>query len=257
MNPRTAKKIKGELEAGLQFCVTLHNLLRGVIFDIDHEQAPYLPTPLIMEEDNPIELTPSALTSTGYAPVKPEPAPATATDSSMPWAVKANAAGPMQAHRRQQQPQAPEKTTASPGQADGSTLRKLRKKKLPPNSEPPIDLPEFDGSGKRVSTKKEHNYRLFEVLRFRALRQGDFVAARTTSRDLWILARVLKDYPGSDMTPLEFLNLSEARRDAMFREKVLVKDVEDKDHGGSSQVARSLALPLPRTYSEAAEWGQR
>lgn len=95
------------------------------------------------------------------------------------------------------------------------------------------------------------------MLRFRGLRQGDFVAARTTSRDLWILARVLKDYPGVDMAPLEFLQLSESRRDAIFRDKVQVKDVEEKDGSNSFQVARNLVLPLPRTYSEAAEWGQR
>ena len=133
----------------------------------------------------------------------------------------------------------------------------MRKKKLPPNTEPPSNLPEFDNGGRRLVTKKEHNVRLFEILRFRGLRQGDFVAARTTSRELWILARVLKDYPALDMAPLEFLQLSENRRDSLFKDKVHVKDVEEKDGNNSFQVARSLVLPLPRTYSEAAEWGQR
>ena len=101
-------------------------------------------------------------------------------------------------------------------------------------------------------------YRIFQVLRFRQLKQGDFVAARLSSRDLWILATVLKDYPGANIGPTEFLLLTDSRRDGLFREKVLVKDVEDKDHRGApTPVARNLILPLPRGYSEAAEWAQR
>jgi hypothetical protein len=150
-----------------------------------------------------------------------------------------------------------EKTTASPGNPGGSTLRKQRRKKLPPNMEPTVHLSEFDDSGKRLYPKKEHNSRLFQVLRFRALKQGDFVAARLSSRDLWILARVLKGYQGSPLSPNDFLQLSESKRDAVFRDKVLIKDVEDAKEGGATQVARSLILPLPRTYSEAAEWCQR
>jgi len=129
--------------------------------------------------------------------------------------------------------------------------------KLPPSNEPPVNLPEFDSFGKRICTKKEHSIRLFEALRFRPLRAGDFVAARLSSRELWILAKVLKDSPGFTMAPAEFLRLSGTRRDAVFKEKVMVRDVEEKDDGGSTLVARNLILPLPRTYSEAAEWGQR
>lgn len=97
--------------------------------------------------------------------------------------------------------------------------------------------------------------RVFQILRFRSLRQGDHVAARVSSRDLWILARVVKDFPGATLPPAEFLRLSDTRRDQLFRDKVLIKDVEDKE-SGATPVARNLVLPLPRTFSEAAEWGQ-
>jgi hypothetical protein len=273
MNPRTAKKIKAEMESGLQFCATLHNILRGVLFEVDPDQTPFLPAPL-----TPFETPVSPTTPAPPSHLKPSTSlsqlprklatPAVLTDPNMPWAVKAGAAAgiqqsnvPSAANARQsgliQAPAISNKTTASPGGPGSSTLRKMRKKKLPPSNEPSVNLPEFDSSGKRTSTKKEHQYRLFEVLRFRPLKQGDYVAARLTSRDLWILARVLKDYPGFDMAPAEFLQLSDARRDAMFRTNVMVKDVEEKEHGGSAQVVRSLALPLPRTFSEAAEWTQR
>jgi hypothetical protein len=317
MNPRTAKKIKAEMEAGLQFCVTLHNSLRSILFEVDPSQAPYLPTALKME-DCYTDTTASA-TSTTVPGLLQLLAPGTSATAAMPdmpvqSVSVAPAAGhmggmpvplalpspmtgipsihPLSSHhpssnggamhhnnmnlqsssqhdtqKRSSLPKASQptaqqsqKTTASAGNSTGSTLKRQRKKKLPPSGEPPINLSEFDASGKRVHTKKEHNYRIFEVLRFRSLRQGDFVAARPSSRDLWILARVLKEYPGTTtVAPAEFLHLTDARRDALFREKVLVKDVEEiKDDGGpSNQVARSLVLPLARTYSEAAEWCQR
>jgi hypothetical protein len=153
--------------------------------------------------------------------------------------------------------QAPAPGTSSTGAANGSTLRKHRKKKLPPSNDSGIVLPEFDESGKRICTKKEHMNRVFVVTRYRALRQGDFVAARVSSRDLWILARVVKDYPGPSVPPAEFLQLTDARRDQLFRDKVAIQDVEDKSKAAESQVVRSLILPLPRSFSEAAEWCQR
>jgi hypothetical protein len=236
MNPRTAKKIKSELEAGMQFCTSLHNVLRSVLFEVDPSQSQYFPPPL--NEPGLLQTKPPVASPQSAVP----------HDSSMPWAVKQNTV-PIQ-----QRPSVP---TASDGNAGASTLRKSRRKKLPPSNEPPINLPEFDPSGKRICTKKEHGFRIFELLRFRALRHGDYVAARLSSRDLWILAKVLKDYPGHGISPVEFLNVTDARRDAVFREKVVVRDVEEKDDGGSTLVPRNLILPLPRTYSEAAEWGQR
>lgn len=256
MNPRTVKKLKAEMEASVQFCAQLHNLLRGIIFDVDHKQNPYLPQYL----DEPVVQntgTPKLSASTKVASSVSSGLTALPSEvSKMPWAVAPNAS-PSQSKSNSTGARSQAPPTQSAGNADGSTLRKLRKKRMPPNTEAPANVPEFDASGRRLCTKKEHNYRIFEILRFRGLRQGDFVAARTTSRDLWILARVLQNYPAVAMAPLEFLQLSDARRDSVFRDKVLVKDVEEKDGNSSSQVARSLVLPLPRTYSEAADWGQR
>lgn len=228
----------------MQFCSQIHNLLRGVIMDVDKSQIPHLPPYL-----------PPFATTPGVSPPPTRPsstktASALETSSTMPWAVRNDASSAISMAKGAL------KITSSSGNEEGSTLRKLRKKKLPSNLEPQPAIPETDPSGRRLINKKEHNIRLFEVLRFRALRAGDFVAARTTSRDLWILARVLKDYPGIDkMPPLEFLQLSSSRREAMFREKVQIKDVEGDGH--TFQVARSLVLPLPRTFSEAADWGSR
>ncbi len=262
MNPRTVKKLKCELEASLSFCAQLHNLLRGIILDVDRRQKPFLPPILIVEGDQSMTVDPpvqdSAFITRPSAPPAPAPVPAPFGASSIPWTVKpvdSGASAPPKANSNKNP--LPIKSTASPGNVEGSTLRKLRKTKLPPSTEPPPNLPEFDNAGRRLVNKTEHNIRLYEIMRFRALRRGDFVAARTTSRDLWILARVLKDYPSIDMAPLEFLQLTETRRDALFKDKVHVKDVEEKDGDNSFQVPRNLVLPLPRTYAEAAEWGQR
>ena len=246
MNPRTVKKLKAELEASLQFCSQIHSLLRGIIMDVDKSQIPHLPPHLPPYRASAVSLVTASPPPVAAAPA---PAPVLTNNSAMPWAVQNNASAGAETRGAM-------KTTASAGDAEGSTLRKSRKKKLPANTEPQPVIPETDSTGRRLVNKKEHHVRLFEMLRFRGLRVGDFVAARTTSRDLWILAKVLKEYPGIEkMPPLEFLQLSVARRDALFREKVHIKDVEGDGH--TFQVARNLVLPLPRTYSEAADWGSR
>jgi hypothetical protein len=232
MNARTAKKMKLELELGMQFCVILHETVRACIYEMGNNVAP--PPPLVASmKTNMIRFQ--------------KPARAVVVKSSLPAPSKPPASAPTSA-------------TASTGMASDSKLRKQRKKKVPPSTEPPIPILEFE-NGKRLFTKKEFIVRVFEYLRFRSLKTGDFVAARLTSRDLWILATVQKDYNVSSHTstnlqPVEFLQLSEAKKSQLFKEKVVLKDVEDSD-GALQSVARSLVLPLPRSYGEAAEWCSR
>ena len=62
------------------------------------------------------------------------------------------------------------------------------------------------------------------------------------------------------MSPVQFLQLSQTQWEQVFRKKVVLQDVEEKaeDSSSSSQlVSRSLVLPLPRSFSEAAKWDQR
>lgn len=155
---------------------------------------------------------------------------------------------------------------ASPGDPNGSTLRRLRKRKAVASDAKDSSL--LDESAllvgneefkKRKPSKKEIMYRAFEVTRFRTLRKGDYVAARLDSRDLWILARVVTEYPKLDLPLVELFSMTEAKRDSLFKNKVLIQDIEDYDGDvqKAKSVARQLILPLPRTYNEAAEWGAR
>lgn len=271
MNSRTAKKMKTEFEMGINFCRMLHSTVRAILQEMD----PALPSVDRLESskskhkhsrppitshsnDNKNAVSHPTTVSSRAAEMNASShngnASATALNkkgSNDPSGPSGIPASPVP---RQESPSA-----ASPGNPNGSTLRKLRKKKLPPSTSPIIDLPEFDDYGKRICTKKEHLYRLSECVRYRALRQGDVVAARISSRDLCILARVLKDYPDSGLPQLDFVRLPELKREQLFQEKVLVKDVEDKSNDSSStfKVTRNLILPLPRSFTEAAEWGQR
>jgi hypothetical protein len=61
----------------------------------------------------------------------------------------------------------------------------------------------------RKLTKKELGYRAFEVTRFRALKKGDYVAARFSSHDLWILARIVQDFRGPDFPVVELVNMNQ------------------------------------------------
>jgi hypothetical protein len=257
MNPKTAKRMKSELEDGINFCRLMHSAVRSILKEID----PSLPVVGKLgstgksknkkrnvnndyNHDNKSGI-PTAIKANG------DP-----SDSSRRWSLdsQSRSAAPVSPMPRHDTP-----STASPGNPNGSTLRKNREKKLPPNTEPPIDLPEFDNFGKRICSKKEHLSRLAECVRYRALKQGDVVAARVSSRNLWILARVLKDYPGPNIPLLDFVRLPDAKREQVFKEKVTIKDFEvyQNDADSTFKVARSLILPLPRSFAEAAEWGQR
>ena len=289
MNPRTAKKIKSELEQGLVFCATVCNVLRGVLFDIDNSLAPALPPALIIEQPKPppkptflVPSNPAALAAQQQQQQQQQQLQKDAADiarasfkanasgipsagpnnSSSAVAVKAlpaaASAGPTsKATKQPQQKPKAQKTTASSPPSDKSTLRKSRKKKLV-STEPPVNLPEFDANGKRTCTKKEYQHRVFQLLRYRELREGDFCAARLSSRDLWILAKVVSDYKlPHNLMPIEFLQLSDVKRDALFRERVWLKDVEEREDTGSTPVARNLVLPLPRSCAEASDWTHR
>lgn len=118
----------------------------------------------------------------------------------------------------------------------------------------------FDESGKRKLTKKDVGYRSFNITRFRSLKAGDYVAARMASHELWVLARVTKDWDSLKTSHTELLNMSEAKRTALFSNQMVhIQDIEeyDGDVNKSKLVARHLILPLPRTFDEAEDWCTR
>ena len=261
MNARTAKKMKQEMDMGIMFCAILHETVRSIIDDMDPNIMPPPPLGTEIPGHVPIraKMPPGVvqLPPKGVAPsAAPSPLTTSSSKSGSLGQARASSTAVPQSPLKRAASASVSQSSVSSGNASGSTLRRSRKKKLPPSNEPAIPISEFDASGKRVLTKKEYTFRISEILRFRTLRKGDKVAARLSSRDLWILATVQQDYHSHKLSPTEFLQLSQARRDQLFRDKVKVQDVEDKQ-GVTQLVARSLVLPLPRSFSEAAEWGSR
>lgn len=262
LNARTAKKMKSELDVGLKFCETMHEAIRGILKEMEvpaivipPSLGPELPR-TVPPRNRPLMRGAAAASNTLTKPpvVGRQTSRASSTAPSSKGLVATIPIKPIVQPSPTVAVASPQSTTAA-GSAKKSTFRRTRRKKLPPSNELNVGLSEFDTTGRRLLSKKDYSQRVFEVIRFRALRQGDHVAARLSSRDLWILARVTKDYPGVTLPAVQFLQLSVARRDALFKERVLLRDVEDKD-SGQCTVGRNLVLPLPRNYSEAAEWGQ-
>jgi hypothetical protein len=250
MNPRFAKKLKVEFEQGIQFCEMLHETICNIVREMDPSFPPM--PPLHARISSGVSAPNLAVTPSINATTATTSAKSTIVQSTKNTAPTVTAQHNMTASFQQSK-------SASAGDASGSTLRKNRKKKLPPYTDSGVDFPEIDPTtGKRVCAKKDYPRKFTELLRFRTLRKGDPVAARLTSRDLWILARVVKDYPASNLPYSEFLRLSDTRRENMFKSKVLVQDVESQEGANAAvEVKRSLVLPLPRNVSEAADWGSR
>ena len=243
MNVRTAKKLKTELEQGIQFTALLHETIRGMLREMD-AGLPKVPSVHSKRAAAVARATKVVPPQKQQQQLQQPPPP-----SSQARIAAAAATNPT----------APLTTTvpATSKTATGSSLRRYRKEKVPPSQEPVPVIPEVDANGKRLCTKKEYTYRLSQVWRFRALRRGDPVAVRPTSRDLWILAKVVQDYPVPHaLPPAEFLKLSTTKRDALFKQRpVQIQDVEE--HDATVSVARPLVLPLPRNVSEGTDWASR
>jgi len=164
--------------------------------------------------------------------------------------------------------------TVQGGNPNGSTLRKERQRSSSKvgthkystsahsnnNSNDATPSTEIDEITNRKITKKELAYRAFDKARFRKLNVGDYVAARVASHELWILARIVKPCLSIDVSHAELISLTEAKRSALFKEKVNLQDVEEYDPTDlrkAKAVNRQHVLPLPCSYSEAEEWGTR
>ena len=181
LNPRTVKKIRLEMQQGAQAVKAMYENIQSIMQALDPTGAS-VPPPIHRLAATPPKPPTSTKQKVASAKPKTKSTPAPQTAFSPPPALS----------------------------AQGSELRKNRKHKLV-NYTLDVGLSEFDATGKRIFSKKDHNLRIAEILRFRGLRAGDYVAARLSSRDLWILARVVHDYPPLSMNPAEFLKLTPVR----------------------------------------------
>ena len=57
-------------------------------------------------------------------------------------------------------------------------------------------------------------------------------------------------------SPVDLLEMHPSKRSQLFKETIMVMDVEDNGNAGAAPtpVPRNAILPLPRSCSEAAEW---
>lgn len=151
--------------------------------------------------------------------------------------------------------------TVAKSNTQGSTLRKLRKRssiKAHADRDLVALIGDQDDNGKKLH-KKELSNRLFEATRFRTLKAGDYVAAKVSSQDIWILARVLKQWDAVKVPLRQMLEMSVAKRDALFRDRVFIQDNEDYngDLSSARAVERQYIIPLARSHVEGNEWGKR
>lgn len=95
------------------------------------------------------------------------------------------------------------------------------------------------------------------------MKVGDYVAAKMASHDLWILARVAKQW-NAVATYKQLAGLTEAKRDGLIGShgSVYLQDNDEFDEfNGDIESARAIGrqhvLPLPRSFGEASDWGTR
>jgi len=175
-NPDVARSMMVELGLGLTYCHTMSVTIESILKAIDNPSTS-------------IENSKSSTTMTGgVEAVKKK---------------QSNAISMAQFH-------SPSNGALLAGNPIGSTLRKLRdKQKGHVKIKDPLENePLTDEKGKKF-TRKDLAYRHFVKTRFRSLVTGDYVAARPQSQDLWILARVVRDWKENDVpSGAELLSMS-------------------------------------------------
>mmetsp|Transcript_23644 Transcript_23644/g.55931 ORF Transcript_23644/g.55931 Transcript_23644/m.55931 type:complete len:1353 (+) Transcript_23644:352-4410(+) len=261
---RTAKKMTSELQQGLQFCNLITDVIRTVFEEICPDNPLLLVQPPIVAPPQDLLGMPSFVDMLSKPPAKPK------SDSKKSKSRKRKADDQASSSDKAQQSHAKRRSsgaqTVAEGNPEGSTLRKLRKRR----SQSPAQISaktadlafqqlvgDHDDDGRPLS-KRELSHRLFEVTRFRRLEEGDFVAAKISSQDLWILSRVAKPWEAMNLSPRQLLGLSEAKRDNLLsKEKVHIRDSDDAGLKEVRQIGRQHVLPLPRSLGEASLWQTR
>jgi len=217
MNTKTTQKLIKEFERGLSFCLLMHDTIRSIVGEMgDPGVLPDVALPL---KPPPPKNGLIATTATTTATTAEAAGAAAREEDSlfgMDDLLDVKPVMSLDTTMSTMSAAADTRATAKPGSAEQSKseLRKHRKKKPPSDTSFLLDAPKMSdesSSSKRKLTKKDMMVRFFEVSRFRDLREGDRVAARTSSRDLWILSRVVKSYPCPTNFPHELLALTPVR----------------------------------------------
>ncbi|KAL7521856.1 hypothetical protein ACHAWX_006534 [Stephanocyclus meneghinianus] len=254
-NARLAKKLHSEMKQGLLFCNMMTAVLKSIITEIDPDN-PLLSIPM------PAVFDPDSNETSGDETAKPKDGTTSASSAShseYPQPMQNPSKNPPSAEAARSLGLGlnDKAETFAEGNPNGSTLRK-RDSHGDDTPDPTLLRMISDDGGKKL-TKKEIGYRLFESTRYRTLEPGDFVAAKVSSQDLWILARVVKEWISPGLSYKQMKDMSEIKRDAILSEKVYIQDHDE--YNGDLKSARAVSrldiLPLPKSVPEANNWGSR
>ncbi len=271
-NARVAEKMIGEMNQGLQFCDVMADTIGSILKEIDPNNplisTPSAPSLLEIQQNPRVADTMAAMHAISSAVSASLSEPNKGGGVRGVPAQQSREAGPMTKGLSSSSSQTLRPPnighvaeTVAQGNPQGSTLRKLRKRsntKASGDRDLTALIGDHDDNGKKL-TKKELSSRLFEATRFRTLNEGDYVSAKLPSQNLWILARVVKQWNAVQVPLKEILEMSDAKREALFRVNVFIQvnDEYNGDLSSATAVKRQHILPLARSHTEGNDWGKR
>jgi len=272
-NVRVAEKMIGEMNQGLQFCDLMADTIGSILKEIDPNNpliaAPAAPSLLEIQQNPRVADTMAAMHAISSAVSASLQEPNKGGGGGVRGASSAQQSreGPMtkglssSSHNARPPNIGHVAETVAQGNPQGSTLRKLRKRsntKAYGDRDLTALIGDHDDNGKKL-TKKELSSRLFEATRFRTLNEGDYVSAKLPGQNLWILARVVKQWNAVQVPLKEILEMSDAKREALFKVNVFIQvnDEYTGDLSSATAVKRQHILPLARSHTEGNDWGKR
>lgn len=271
-NVRMAEKMIGEMNQGLQFCDLMADTIGSILKEIDPNNSlistPAAPSLLEIQQNPRVADTMAAMHAISSAVSASLSEPSKGGGVRGVSAQQLREAGPMTKGLPSSSSQSVRPPnighvaeTVAQGNPQGSTLRKLRKRsntKASGDRDLTALIGDHDDNGKKL-TKKELSSRLFEATRFRTLNEGDYVSAKLPSQNRWILARVVKQWNAVQVPLKEILEMSDAKREALFKVNVFIQvnDEYNGDLSSATSVKRQHILPLARSHTEGNDWGKR
>lgn len=260
MNVRVAEKMIADMNQGLQFCDLMADTIKSILKEIDPNNpliSASSAAPLLLD----VQRNPRVADSMAAMH-----AISSAVSASLQESNKGGGGGGRGDGASSDQMVRPPSIghgaeTVAQGNPQGSTLRKLRKRsstKFHGDRDLAALIGDHDDNGKKL-TKMELSSRLFEATRFRTLNEGDYVAAKVNSQNVWILARVVRQWNEIKVPLKVILEMSDIKREALFKEMVFIQmnDEYNGDLSSARTVKRQHILPLARSNEEGNDWGKR
>jgi len=256
-SPKVAKAMLIEMGLGITFCDTVTSTIESILSEIDPKDKNYKGR---NEEKTDVDVGMGA--DKHASKVKPQAGNVrsakrvSSQDSTREQNAGVRGFFNLASNPNQRNPKSKTKVVDNLPDMDPSLTRMMPSNDDAPNVNANANTNTNPHAPGRKMTKKELAYWRYELNRFKTLKGGGFVVLKPSNQETRVLARVVKDWIGPNLTLPQLMSLSQANRDSIAASQVALQHAEGFNMVDSfklKSVRRSSVLPLPCNHEEEYE----